>query len=311
MIFIIVLLFVIVFGVLGFITYKRIEATKPENMELQEGNKVDVAQDFLPFTNITAVKTKDDSIGIIDLGLHQYRAIIECSSINYGLKTETEKDMIEMTYQRMLNSLSHPISFFILTKEVDNTRMLNILSDNIKNAVDEFPQVEKYAVEYFENIQDLFNQIGNNKEKHKYIIVPYDEAQNLSNLTDEEKFEYAYKELLIRCKNLIESLSGLKIQSKILNEAEVINVIYSNYHKDNLSQADNISSGDFLKMIVDADDKLNNASDELNFDRILYQAQMSLQTEISNSSDDIKLKELSRKIINELNEYRKDVNQKK
>ena len=64
-------------------------------------------------------------------------------------------------------------------------------------------------------------------------------------------------------------------------------------------------------MIVDADDKLNNASDELNFDRILYQAQMSLQTEISNSSDDIKLKELSRKIINELNEYRKDVNQKK
>ena len=93
-------------------------------------------------------------------------------------------------------------------------------------------------------------------KKNKYIIVPFNEALALDTLNDDEKYEYSIKEIQTRCQIIIENLKGIGIHSTILGTNELIDLIYSSYNRDNASQIKNITSGEFLKMTVEGEDRL-------------------------------------------------------
>lgn len=293
---VIILLFIGI-GFIGYITVKKIKETDPNNIENTLKQNVKTVQEFLPFENI-----KDN---VIDLGQHQYRAIIKCNSINYRLKTDKEKLVIEASYQRFLNSLMHPISIFIQTKTMDNSRMLKNLKADIEKSIEDFPVLSNYGESFYSEMTDIYERIGNNKEKNKYIIVPYNEAITLSDLTDDEKYEYSIKELQSRCQIIIDNLQGIGISSNMLNTTEVLELVYSNYHKDNLSQFESIANGEFLTMTVKGEDKLSKVTDEGRLDWILYEAQLRLETElVDNKAIKDNLKERSMDAINEISKIR-------
>lgn len=300
MVFVVVGIFVLIFGLMGGLAYWQIKKTDPNNIDVSNKNNIDTAQDFLPFEDI-----KDS---VIHLGMHQYRAIIKCNSINYNLKTEKEQDIIELSYQRFLNSLSHPISMFIQTKTMDNTNMMKNLKEDILKSIEDFPILEEYGNVYYENMANIYNEIGNNKEKNKYIIVPFNDAIALTNSSEQEKYEYSLKEIQSRCQIIIDGLQSIGINSRVLNTKEVADLIYSSYHKDNASQIENIVSGEFMSMMVEGEDKLAQVTDVGRLDWILYEAQLRLETELANdksASADVKNKTVN--AINELNNLRNAV----
>lgn len=297
MILVIVLMFV-VFGVVGFITLKKIKETDPNNQDTSAKNNIATAQEFLPFESI-----KEE--GIIDLGQHQYRAIIKCSSINYNLKTDREQQVIEASFQRFLNSLSHPISMYVHTKTMDNTKMLKNLKIDIDESIEDFPKLQEYGNVFFNDMEHIYDEIQNNKEKNKYIIVPYNDAILLTTLTDEEKYEEAIKEIQNRCQIISDGLQSLGIKCETLNSAEIIDLLYSVYHKDTASHAENIYNGDFLKMSVKGEDKLSKVTKDEKLDWILYEAQLRVQSEIyDDKSTDEDIRERADKTIDELNRLR-------
>ena len=108
-----------VFGIMGVLVYMQIKKTDPSNVDTSLKTNGDTTQEMLPFEDI-----KDS---MIHLGDFRYRAVIKVSSLNYNLKTEKEQDVIELSYQRFLNSLSHPIQMVVYTKMMDNTKMLESL----------------------------------------------------------------------------------------------------------------------------------------------------------------------------------------
>lgn len=300
MIAVVIILFVAVIGGMIGLTVWKIKQTDPSNVDTSVKSQVDTAQDFLPFDDI-----RD---GVIHLGNHQYRAVIECGSINYDLRTESEKDIIEMSYQGFLNSLSHPISILNQTRTVDNTKMLNNLSNDIGKAKETFPQLAEYGELYYQSMEMLPEQIGNNKQKKKYIIVPYNEAINLTNSTEEEKYIDSLKELQNRCQMICDGLMSVGVNCKILNTGQLIDLMYSSYHKDEANQADNILNGEFLSMVVDGENKLSNITDEGRLDFIIYETQLRLQTELANEngvSQDIK--DRTNLVIKNLENLRKEV----
>lgn len=297
MVFVVVGVFVLLFGVIGGLTYWKIKSTDPNNIDVSNKANIDTAQDFLPFEDI-----KDS---VIHLGLHQYRAIIKCNSINYNLKTEKEQDIIELSYQRFLNSLSHPISIFVQTKTMDNTNMMKNLKEDIEKSIADFPILSEYGQVYYDSMANIYSEIGNNKEKNKYIIVPFNDAILLTNSSEQEKYEYSIKEIQSRCQIIIDGLQGIGIQSQILNTKEIADLVYSSYHKDNASQIESIVNGDFLSMMVEGDDKLGDITDEGRLDWIIYEAQLRLETELANekaTSPNVKKKAVE--AINELNSIR-------
>lgn len=274
---IIIIVVFAIFGGVAFITVKKIKDTDPNNVHNTLKAKLETAQEFMPYEDI-----KDS---MINLGNHQYRAIIKCNSVNYNLKTDKEKLIIEASYQRFLNSLTHPISIFIQTKTMDNTKMLKNLKEDIEGAIEDFPDLDQYGAVYYEEMANVCSTIGNNKEKNKYIIVPYNEALTLTNLNDEEKYEHSFKELQSRCQIIIDNLQGVGIDANVLLTSEIIDLIYSTYHKDNASQIENIVSGEFLKMTVKGEDKLSEITDEGKLDWILYEAQSRMEKELLNNKN--------------------------
>ena len=126
------LLFMVVFAVGAIIMIKKTLAkVDAESGVSMDPSSIKTSQEFLPFDKI-----EDD---LIDLGGFRYKKIIECTSINYTLKTEMEKEMVEASFARFLNCFQFPISFYIQTREMDMQEYLLRLKDNIEEVCDTFP----------------------------------------------------------------------------------------------------------------------------------------------------------------------------
>lgn len=239
---IILLMLVFVGGVGGglFLLVKRLD---PMQNDKTEDSKLEIAQDFLPFDDIRN--------NMIILPNHCYRSVIECSALNYDLKTEGERDQIEMSFQQFINSLNFPISIFLQTKEIDNSRRIETLRDEISKTLVEFPGMKNYADHFMADMENLSVRIGNNQQKKRYIIVSYDDALALDGLTDGEKAAYANKELLNRCNAIRSGLDAVGIITKTLSTAELIELVYSCYNREGFSYSEAISNNEAFALFVD------------------------------------------------------------
>ncbi len=226
-------------GTALFFTIRKFD---PQGGDKTEDPTIKTAQEFLPFEDI-----RDDTI---ILSNHKYRAIIECSATNYNLKTPAERAIIEASFQRFLNSITFPITFFLQTKVIDNAKRLQLLREEIKGTLLEFPNMAGYAEQYERDMSDLNAKIGNSQQKKRYIIIPYDDAVLLDNLTEEEKIHYAAKEIRNRCNMVMSNLESVGVVSHILSTAELTELVYSCYNRDDYSYAEAISGKEAFSMFV-------------------------------------------------------------
>ena len=282
---------------MGGLVFWQIRKTDPKNQDTSLKHDITTAQEFLPF--------RDISNSMIDLGNHQYRALIEVSSINYNLKTRKEKEVLELSYQRFINSLDFPYSIFIQTKTMDNSRILNSLREDILKSIEDFPQLEEYGSIYFNDMSQIQDRIQTTKQKKKYIIVPYDDAIALTNLTDEEKYMEAAKELYSRCQLVLDGLETMGLHGKILTTNEVAAVLTSVYHRNNYSHIEGVIDGDYLETFVMGENKMANVLAEGKLDLILLEAKNKLQTElINNRNTNPEVIRAAQNAINELETIR-------
>lgn len=239
----VILLMLVFVGGIGALLYFMVKKLDPMRDDKTEDSNLAIAQDFLPFDDIRN--------GMIILPNHCYRAIIDCSSINFDLKTEGERDQIEMSFQQFINSLNFPISIFLQTKEIDNSRRIETLKREIEGTLIEFPNMKVYADHFLADMNNLNAKIGNNQQKKRYIVVTYDEAIQLERLTDGEKAVYAKKELMSRCDAIKTGLDAVGIISHVMSTPELIELVYSCYNREGFSYAEAISSNDAFALFVD------------------------------------------------------------
>lgn len=282
---------------MGGLVFWQLKKTDPKNADTSLKTDIKTAQEFLPFNDI--------SDSMINLGNHEYRALIEVSSINYNLKTKKEKEILELSFQRFLNSLDFAYSIFIQTKTMDNTKMLSLLKDDIAETLKEFPQLEEFANVHLEDMGNIQERIQTTKQKKKYIIVPFNEAILLTNLDDQEKYTEAAKELYTRCQMVMDSLESMGLHGNILTTNEIASVVTSVYHRQNHSHIDGVIDGDYLETFVQGENKMANILADGKLDLILVEAKNKLQSELMNdrnTSPDVI--ETTRQAITELEKMR-------
>jgi hypothetical protein len=239
----ILIIFLLMVGGAAFLvvtTMKKLNAT--DGGAVASTKSMDNAQAFLPFVDIN-----DD---LIDLGGFKYRAIIECTSVNYALKTEAEKNIIESSFRNFLNTLQYPISFYIQTKELNYAKILETLAEDVEQTKIDCPALENYSKIYYEEISHLKETIQNSKQKKKYIIIPYEDTVEMNELSPKEKEEYSKKELHARVSMIVENLSTMGIKGTRLDTRDLIELMYSIYHRDDDAVVENIVDGDYLETIV-------------------------------------------------------------
>lgn len=238
-----IVLFLVFVGGISALLFFMVKRLDPMQGDKTENDSIAIAQDFLPFDDVRN--------GAIVLPNHSYRAILECSSLNYDLKTEGEREQIEMSFQQFINSLSFPISIFLQTRELDNSKRVQLLKADVNTTLAEFPGMETYANQYIKDIENLNTRIGNSQQKKRYIVVPYDDASQLGQLSDGEKSIYAAKELQNRCNAVMNGLDAVGVHTHRLDTKELLQLLYSCYNRDNYSYSDAIASNDAFALFVD------------------------------------------------------------
>lgn len=262
MIVIVILILMLMFSVIGGVIFFAFKKLDPHNGDKSEDPNIKTMQEFLPFEDI-----RDNTI---ILSNHKYRAIIECSATNYNLKTPAERALIEASFQQFLNTITFPITFFIQTKVIDNSKRLQLLREEIQATLQEFPNMTEYAEQYERDMSDLNTKIGNSQQKKRYIIIPYDEVIMLDNLTEDEKIAYAAKEIRSRCNIVMSNLEAVGVISHILDSAELIELVYSCYNRDDYSYAEALSGNEAFATFVNGQkDQIKNMPKEAVLDIIL------------------------------------------
>lgn len=300
--------FVLLGGMLGLVFVKM---KKIENTDGSLNPKAKTIQSLLPFKNIAD--------NVIDLGDYNYRAIIEVSSINYDLKTQAEKDIIEVNFNRFINSLNHPISIFVLTRELDKSKILDDIKNDKERMKQNFPTGYENVLEIMENYYKCMSNIhmytNNNLIKKKYIIVPFQELSSLSTLNKDEKHDECIKQLMNRCQVICSGICGVgNITAKILTTDEILKLLYSYYHREEGLRDEAIDNSEFFKLIVNNPNSKNSQIEpDTLLDAILCETQYKLKNELmenkKGNNDNSRNINIALKTINNLRE--KLINSKK
>lgn len=238
---------------------------------------------YLPYKTISGF--------VVNLGDCQYRAALEVSSINPSLKTNEENQMIDALFQRYLNSVKFPTRIYIQTREIDNKKILEDLANDIDTYVPKLPALEEYAELYYNGIADLSNQVGNSKQKKKFVIVSYDDAWKLDTLDEKEKEDYAVEQLRNYINIVKSGLEAIGLTTRVLYEEELYEIVYACFHREGSGIVEDIVHGDFTGLVLSGKNHLveqtPDAVADIELSRIINRLSTSLEKHSELSAGEI------------------------
>lgn len=122
-------------------------------------------QEFVPIKEV-----RDGIVMLKDGGM---RAILLCSSMNFSLKSDDERQAILLQFQDFLNSLDFSIEILIQSRKLDIRPYIALLEEREKAQENSLMKIQ--VREYIGFIKN-FTESTNIMTKHFFIVVPYSPA---------------------------------------------------------------------------------------------------------------------------------------
>jgi hypothetical protein len=122
-------------------------------------------QQFVPIEEV-----RDGILILKDGGM---RALVLCSSLNFSLKSDDERNAIILQFQDFLNSIDFSIEIVVQSRKMDIRPYLALLEEQEKKQINDLMKVQ--TREYIEFIRN-FAENTNIMTKNFLIVVPYDPA---------------------------------------------------------------------------------------------------------------------------------------
>ena len=119
-------------------------------------------QEFVPIREV-----RDGIVILKDGGM---RSILLCSSLNFSLKSEDERNAIMLQFQDFLNSLDFSIEILVQSRKLDIRPYIALLEEQEKKQTNNLLKIQ--VREYIQFIRN-FTESTNIMTKHFFIVVPY------------------------------------------------------------------------------------------------------------------------------------------
>jgi len=201
-------------------------------------------QRYLPFSQI-----RDNIIIMKD---NSARLVLQCSTINFLLKSEEEQDAIIMSFQRFLNSIDFPMQIIVRSTKLDIDTYLSKLNTLAVKQTN--PLLQNQTYEYIEYLKKVI-EVAHIMKKDFYIVVAADHEADASvrDLTLAGKFKNFWasingqdeilkvksqiktltkhkKKLISRTNAIKTSLESIGIRAHELDKKELIRFLQSYYN---------------------------------------------------------------------------------
>ncbi len=171
--------------------------------------------------------------------------VIEVSPTNFSLLSKEEQDSRIFSYASFLNSLTFPVQILINNRKVDISYYLTLLAAEINSVKNE--RILDYMKQYKDFIENLVKE-NVILDKRFYIVVPYSYLETgafktISHTTQKTSSENLLPEikatLHTKAEGLLSQLSRLGLQTKILEEEELVMLFHQMYNEEAESESAN------------------------------------------------------------------------
>jgi hypothetical protein len=155
--------------------------------------------------------------GVLMLPRHEYRLVLEVSSVNFELKSEAEQDALIDTYESFLNSLPCAVQIIVRLREMDMSGYLTDLQQRRIN--EQEPAYQNQIDAYSEFVQSL---VADNRilSRHFYAVLPY----------TADDFATAREQLLGNADLVAKGFMRLGMRTRQLESLELLDLFHSFYN---------------------------------------------------------------------------------
>lgn len=153
---------------------------------------------------------------------NEYRVILKVDAINFFTKSDDEKVAIVNQFGVFLNSMKIPIQIVSQSKTLNMKNAINALKDKFNKA--DNPNLKEYIAIYAQLLDGL-SASGNVLTKDFYLVLKYTAKDGEAFLTVEKNIRNVYE-------RTIRALKNCGLDSILLDDAEIYQLLYLFYNKD-------------------------------------------------------------------------------
>lgn len=157
--------------------------------------------------------------GILQLPGHQYRIVLEVSSLNFELRSEEEQDAIIETYEGFLNSVDTSLQILVRTRQIDLDKYLEQMRHRLEGETEAIYRTQ--LENYHEFIRSLVTT-NTILSKRFYVVVPFDAVTKT-------EFAIVWEQLQLKADIITKGLLRLGIHTTSLSSLEVLDLFYTFY----------------------------------------------------------------------------------
>ena len=162
---------------------------------------------------------------VITINKNQHSIIVELESIEYSLLHEGEKENVDRELISIEQMLKFPIQFLEVKKQIELGDMLEEIKINTINSNSNVKEYANQIISYLEKIQEDKNLF----ERKNYMVISSFNNRKVAELELKEFYQLLRYHLL-----------NIKVSTRLLNDREIVELIYEQLHKDNKNKVTEI-----------------------------------------------------------------------
>ena len=162
---------------------------------------------------------------VITINRNQHSIVVELESIEYSLMQDGEKASIDRELISIAKMLKFPIQFLEVKKQIELSDILEEIKVNTINANDNVKEYATQIVKHLERLQEDQNLF----ERKNYMVISSFNSRKIAESELKEFYSLLRYHLL-----------NIKISTRLLNDKEIVQLIYEQLHKDNKNKVADI-----------------------------------------------------------------------
>jgi hypothetical protein len=149
---------------------------------------------------------------------HQYRLVLDISSVNFELKSEAEQDALIDTYQSFLNSLGCDVQIMVRIRELDMDKYIAEFTSRMRN---EEETIYKEQLKNYTSFVRGLIQTNKILARQFYIVIP---------TSGKDEFDLIKEQLHLNADIIAKGLARMGMHSRQLTSLELLDLFYSFYN---------------------------------------------------------------------------------
>lgn len=232
--------FIFILAGIIFMVGTLIYTKKKNNLQgIKPIDKSEVKETKKTLNNLWGIDGFDNQV--ITINKNQHSIIVEIESIEYGLLHDDEKASVNRELINVSQMIKFPIQFLEVKEQIEMDQMLEEIKINTINSNDNVKEYANQLIAHLKRLQEnqyLF-------ERKNYMIISSFNSRKIAEVELKEFYQILRYHLL-----------NVKISTRLLNNTEMLELIYKQLHKGNKNEVSNIEEkGGFALYVTDKNRK--------------------------------------------------------